>query len=76
MASRASPRSLPGNSYKHLDNTSGEGSRDHISSAVTIKAFSRMSDQGFIGETEASSGGLSVRSREQTAVEGSELEKS
>jgi hypothetical protein len=43
----ASPRLLPGNSYKHLDDT--------IASAVTqqLKRFSRMSDQGFIGETEA-----------------------
>jgi hypothetical protein len=42
---------------------SGEGSRDRVSSDVTrfnsdatIEAFSRMSDQGLIGETEASSG--------------------
>jgi hypothetical protein len=35
-------------------NTSAVTSR--VSSAATIKAFSRMSDQGFIGETETSSG--------------------
>jgi hypothetical protein len=41
----------------------GERSRDHVGSDVTrfnsdatIEAFSRVSDQGFIGETEASSG--------------------
>jgi hypothetical protein len=33
-----------------------EWSRDRVSSDATIEAFSRMSDQGFIGETEASSG--------------------
>jgi hypothetical protein len=29
-----------------------------VSSDATIEAFSRMSDQGFIGEIEASSGGV------------------
>jgi hypothetical protein len=43
---------LPGNSYKHLDDARvGKGH-------ATIEAFSHMSDQGFIGETEASSGGV------------------
>jgi hypothetical protein len=37
---------------------SGKGSRDRVSSDATIEAFSRMSDQRFIGETEASSGGV------------------
>jgi hypothetical protein len=34
----------------------GGGSRDRVSSDATTEAFSHMSDQGFIGETEASSG--------------------
>jgi hypothetical protein len=51
----ASPRLLPGNSYKHLDDPR-VGSRERVSSDATTEAFSRMSDQGFIGETEASSG--------------------
>jgi hypothetical protein len=33
-----------------------EGSRDRISSDATIDAFTRMSDQGFIENTAASSG--------------------
>jgi hypothetical protein len=33
-----------------------EGSRDRVSINATIEAFSRMSDQGFIGETETSPG--------------------
>jgi hypothetical protein len=59
----ALPRLLPGKSYKHLDNE--RVGKDHVnasavtsrvSSDATFEAFSRMSDQGFIGETEASSG--------------------
>jgi hypothetical protein len=51
----ALPRFLPGNSYKHLDDARVE--KGHVtasavtslvSSDVTIKAFSRMSDPGFI----------------------------
>jgi hypothetical protein len=55
----AAPRLSPGNSYKHFDNARvGEG--HVIAWAVTqpIKAISGMSDQGFIGETEASSGAV------------------
>jgi hypothetical protein len=33
---------------------------DRVSSDTTIEAFSRVSDQGFKGETEASSGGFIV----------------
>jgi hypothetical protein len=58
-----SPRLLPGNSYKHLDDARmGKGHltatavTSHVSSDATIEAVSHMSDQGFIGETEASSG--------------------
>jgi hypothetical protein len=41
-------------SYKHLDDARvGEGSCDRVSSDTTIEVFSRMSDQVFIGETEA-----------------------
>jgi hypothetical protein len=40
-----SPCRAESRSYKQ----SGEGSRDRVSSDATIKAFSRMSDQGFIG---------------------------
>jgi hypothetical protein len=48
VTSRASPHLLPGNSYKHFDHARvGKG---HVTaSAVT----SRVSDQGFIRETEA-----------------------
>jgi hypothetical protein len=61
--SRASPRLLPGNSHKHLDDA--RAGKDHVTASpvtsrvrrnATIEAFSRMSDQGFIGETEDSSG--------------------
>jgi hypothetical protein len=51
----ASPRLLPGNSYKHLDDARvGKGHvtasavTSSVSSDETIKAFSRMSDSGFI----------------------------
>jgi hypothetical protein len=35
----ALPRLLPGNSYKRLDDMSGEGSRDRVSSDATIEVF-------------------------------------
>jgi hypothetical protein len=35
---------------------SGEESRDRVTSDATIEAFFHMLDQGFIAETEASSG--------------------
>jgi hypothetical protein len=34
------------------------GVTSRVSSDATIEAFCRMSDEGFIGETEASSGGV------------------
>jgi hypothetical protein len=61
VTSCTSHRLLPGNRYKHLDNTSGEGLSDLCSdiscfnSSTTVEAllFFCMSDQGFIGETVA-----------------------
>jgi hypothetical protein len=47
----ASPRLLPGNSCKHLDDARmGTG---HVTASAVGKSFFRVSDQGFIGETEA-----------------------
>jgi hypothetical protein len=57
----ASPRLLPGNSYKHLDNArvgKGHVNTSRVSSDGTIKVLSRMLDQGFIG----------VRSRSDQSV--------
>jgi hypothetical protein len=63
MSHLASPHSLPGNSYKHLDDTRvGTG---HVTACSEVMSafpqwrnnrrtlFSHVSDQGFIGETEA-----------------------
>jgi hypothetical protein len=73
----ASPRLLPGNRYKILDDARvGKGTwprqqwrhmfnSDAIIEAQLEVAFSRMSDQGFIGETEAR---LRVSSRWEIAA--------
>jgi hypothetical protein len=61
----ASPCLLPGISYKHLDDAKvGKchvivpAVMSRVSTVMQQLKHSRMSDQGFIGDTEASSGGV------------------
>jgi hypothetical protein len=64
----ASPRLLPGNSYKHLDDARvGKG---HVTASAVTQQLKRFLciRQGFIGEIEAR---LRVSSRWETAAEGS-----
>jgi hypothetical protein len=71
----ASPRLLPGNSYKHLDNARvGKGHvtasavTSLVSSDTTIKAFTRMSDPRVYRSSQEQ---LSARSQEFSRVIGS-----